>query len=189
MTMPKSPGVIVDLMKSNTGQKISFKAREPFKYLQLEGSLWPCWLCSHVGMKKRPTYEGQKRMKSTKSNEEVEKGQEGRDKSQSWMRQTSGRKWILKQRAGLTVAGSCTVSVPAGSPRGLHAPLSGSEFQLLLNGARLGSPSHCSPARSHRQRCTKWFHITAAKTSTNPNADTSVWQKHEYKEINTCIDD
>lgn len=52
MTMPKSPGAIVDLMKSNTGQMISFKAREPFKYLQLESSLWPSWLCSHVGMKK-----------------------------------------------------------------------------------------------------------------------------------------
>lgn len=34
-------------------------------------------------------------MKSRKSDEEVEKGQEGRDKSQSWTRQTSGLKWIL----------------------------------------------------------------------------------------------
>lgn len=97
MSLPKSPGVIVDLMKSNNGQTISFKARgrEPFKYLQLEGSLWQFWLCSHRGMKKGHKYEGQKSMKSRKSNEEVEKGQEGRDKSQSWTRQTSGLKWIL----------------------------------------------------------------------------------------------
>lgn len=170
-------------MKSNNGQMISFKGRdrESFKYLQSEGSLWPFWLCRQAGMKKRHTYEGQKRMRSTKSNEEVEKGQEGRDKSQSWTRRTSEGKWILKQRAGrrLTVAGSCTVSVPAGSPLGPHAPLSGSEFQLLLNGARLASPSRCSPARSHRQRYTKWFHNKAErkKTSTDPNADTSLSDK------------
>lgn len=84
----------------------------------------------------------------SKSNEEVEKGQEGRDKSQNWTKQKRGLKWILDERAGrrLTVAGSCTVSAPAGNPFGLLAPLSGSEFQLLLNGARLAPLSRCSPA-------------------------------------------
>lgn len=53
--VPKSRGVILDLMKSNNGQMIAFKAsgREPFKYLPLEGSLWRFWLCSHKGDEKQ----------------------------------------------------------------------------------------------------------------------------------------
>lgn len=41
MNVPKSSGVIVDLMKLNNGQMVSFKARgrEAFKYIKSEVSL------------------------------------------------------------------------------------------------------------------------------------------------------
>lgn len=84
MNVPKSSGVIVDLMKLNNGQMVSFKARsgEAFKYLQLEVSLCWFWLCSHARMEKKGSSMKDRGWRSTKSNEENEKGQDGHDKSE-----------------------------------------------------------------------------------------------------------
>lgn len=93
-----------------------------------------------------------------KSNEEVEKGQEERDKSRHGKgdrrrrtqtdSQTDSRAGRKLGRGRLTVAASCTVSVSAGHHPCPLAPLSGPECQLLPSGVRLASPSHCSPARN-----------------------------------------
>lgn len=86
MSVPKSSGVIADLMKLNNGQMVSFKGRggKAFKYLQLQVSLWWFWLCSHRRKdgKKGPSIKDRRGRRSTKSNEENEKGQDGHDKSE-----------------------------------------------------------------------------------------------------------
>lgn len=70
-------------------------------------------------------------------------------------RETETDRWTREggKRGGrcLTVAGSCTVSVLVGNHLCPLAPLSGPEYQLLLNGVHLASPSHCSPASYTRQ--------------------------------------
>lgn len=105
--------------------------------------------------------------------------------------QASGIKWILSHRVRrLTAGGNCSVSALVGSLLGLLAPLSGPEFQLLLNGVRLVFLSRCSPA-GYTDKDTQNDDTTKQQVHkyTSKCRRISVLQQHEHGEINTGSND